>query len=63
MTWTWRYQPEDTEAEQPPGAFGSQSDAESWLGESWRKLAESGVIAVVLLHDGEPAGRPVPLAE
>ena len=30
--------------------FASQADAESWIGEVWRQLAEQGVDAVVLLE-------------
>ena len=41
----------------------NQSDAESWLGEHWRELAEAGV-AQVSLYDG-PAKiyGPMPLSE
>ncbi len=35
-----------------PMTFSSQSDAESWLGESWRELADAGVEQVVLVEDG-----------
>jgi hypothetical protein len=62
MTWTWRYEPDGTEADEA-GSFTSQSDAESWLGEAWRKLAEEGVAGVVLLHDGQKVYGPMPLSE
>jgi hypothetical protein len=62
MSWTWRYEPDGTEAEDA-GAFTSQSDAESWLGEAWRKLAEDGVAGVTLLHDGVKVYGPMPLSE
>ena len=62
MAWTWQYEPAGTDAEQP-GSFGSQSDAESWLGEAWRQLAEAGVAGVTLLHDGEAVYGPMPLTE
>jgi hypothetical protein len=52
MSWTWRYEPDSPDA-LAPGTFTSQSDAESWLGESHQKLAESGVVSVTLEHDGE----------
>jgi hypothetical protein len=42
-------------------AFASRFDAESWLGESWRQLAEQGVAAARLAHHGEPVGPVVPL--
>ncbi len=62
MSWTWQYEPDTTEAEDA-GSFGSQSDAESWLGEAWRSLAETGVAGVSLLHDGEHVYGPMPLSE
>lgn len=52
MPWMWRY--EDAEGEPVAGPveiFGNQSDAESWLGQTWRNLAGSGVAKVVLLED------------
>ena len=61
-TWTWRYEPDSVEATDP-GPFPSQSDAESWLGEAWRQLAEAGVTGVVLLHDGTKVYGPMPLSE
>jgi len=54
MSWTWRY--EDAEGGTVDGpaseAFSSQSDAESWLGGSWRELAAAGVAQVSLLDAG-----------
>jgi hypothetical protein len=61
MAWTWQYQPAENAAE-PSGTFGSQSDAENWIGEFWRQLAAAGVTGVVLLHDGEQVYGPMPLA-
>lgn len=52
MPWTWRY--EDAEgkpATGPSEVFGSQSDAESWLGQEWRTLADAGVAKVALMED------------
>ena len=52
MPWTWRY--EGAEGQQIPGpaeTFSSQSDAESWIGQSWRSLAAAGVTSVALLED------------
>ncbi|GIJ50498.1 hypothetical protein Val02_73840 [Virgisporangium aliadipatigenens] len=52
MAWTWRY--EDASGgpvDYPSEAFSSQSDAESWIGQSWRELAAAGVVRVVLLED------------
>ena len=58
MAWTWRYEgPDGSEVQPAEGApvaesFPNQSDAESWIGETWRDLLEAGVHQVVLL-DGE----------
>jgi hypothetical protein len=57
MAWTWRYEAPDGSAAQPEGlpapeAFPSQSDAESFIGESWRELLEAGV-AQVTLYEGD----------
>jgi len=52
MAWTWRY--EDAEGrpvDGPNEAFSSQSDAESWIGQTWRDLLASGVVAVSLQED------------
>ncbi len=52
MSWSWRYEAED--GRKDAGAsepFPSQSDAESWLGQSWRELVASGVVTAVLLED------------
>jgi hypothetical protein len=49
------------EPEAPP--HGSQSDAESWLGEQWRELAEAGVAQVTLFDDERKVYGPMPLAE
>ena len=52
--WHWRLEDKDG-AEVTAGVdasprFPSQSDAESWVGEVWRDLAESGVDAVTLFE-------------
>jgi hypothetical protein len=54
MAWTWRYEDADgREVGGPEGEdFGSQSDAETWLGQTWRELAEAGVVQVTL-RDGD----------
>jgi len=62
MSWTWRYEPDGLDVEDA-GSFTSQSDAESWLGEAWRRLAEAGVAGVVLEHDGAQVYGPMPLSE
>lgn len=61
-SWTWRYEPDTAEADPAP-TFTSQSDAESWLGESWRVLAEAGVTGVTLTVDDRDVYGPMPLSE
>jgi hypothetical protein len=69
MAWIWRYL-DESGAQVPPAevsgggdgsGFLTQSDAESWLGERWRALAEAGVDAVVLLEDGREVYGPMSL--
>jgi hypothetical protein len=52
MEWSWRY--EDAEGSVVAGpeteAFPSQSDAESWIGETWPDLAKTGIAQVSLLE-------------
>jgi hypothetical protein len=52
MTWLWRYEGENgqpqAESSEP---FPSQSDAESWLGSSWRELVSQGVVTAILIED------------
>ena len=63
--WTWTYLDADGKAltgnALDPTAFPSQSDAESWLGESWHALADLGVDAVTLEHDGAVVYGPMSL--
>ncbi|BCJ36236.1 hypothetical protein Athai_37390 [Actinocatenispora thailandica] len=52
MAWMWRYLDQAGEPAEGPGeVFGSQSDAESWLGQCWRELSEQGVVTVRLVED------------
>jgi hypothetical protein len=54
MTWTWQLEKEDgtpAPARESKESFGSQGDAENWLGENWRALLESGVGQVSLMED------------
>jgi hypothetical protein len=43
--------------------FASQGDAESWVGEVWRELAEAGVVAVVLHEHDRVVYGPMSLSE
>ncbi|MBD0672028.1 hypothetical protein ACIQOW_02270 [Kitasatospora sp. NPDC091335] len=54
MVWTWRYEKSDGSAVAPGGnqeEFAGQGDAETWIGETWKQLAEDGVDTAVLLED------------
>ncbi|MET7751003.1 hypothetical protein [Micromonospora sp. NPDC005367] len=52
MAWSWRYEGTDGQPVQGPvESFGSQADAESWIGQVWRELASSGVTSVALVDD------------
>ena len=57
MSGNWTWELVDAQREAMPGvatggAFPTQSEAESWLGEEWRDLLEAGVDAVTL-REGE----------
>ncbi len=64
-TWSWRLEGEDgTQLSQPVSPpHQNQSDAESWLGEQWRELADAGVAQATLLEDSRVVYGPMPLAE
>jgi hypothetical protein len=65
MPWTWRYEKSDgtviSTDELQEAIFGSQGDAESWLGENWRALLSAGVDQVTLLDDARAAYGPMSL--
>jgi len=65
MTWTWQFEKEDGGAvsarDLPRETFSSQGDAESWLGENWRGLLDSGVDQVSLLEDARVEYGPMSL--
>lgn len=54
MAYHWRFTPPDAAPTDPaaPSSFSSQSDAESWVGETWRELSAAGVQSVTLV-DGQ----------
>ncbi|MFE9421908.1 hypothetical protein ACFYNO_02965 [Kitasatospora sp. NPDC006697] len=55
MAWTWQYLAADSAVLGDGAAaeeFGSQGDAESWIGEEWKTLTADGVDRVLLLEDG-----------
>jgi hypothetical protein len=52
MTWSWQYEDADGAAVNgPEETFSSQADAESWLGQTWRELVNSGAASASLLED------------
>jgi hypothetical protein len=65
MTWTWRLEGVDgtplSEPAVPPQP--TQSDAESWLGETWRELAAAGVGRASLYEDSTLIYGPMSLSE
>ena len=63
MAFHWRFTPADVVAVEPgaPSSFTSQSDAESWVGESWRELAAAGVRSVTLI-EGQRSLYEMPLS-
>jgi hypothetical protein len=64
MAWEWRFEKTDGTAAEPatdPGDFGTQGDAESWIGEIWGELLEQGVDQVTLLEDGTKVYGPMSL--
>jgi hypothetical protein len=50
--WHWRYENADGTAHGDTASpdFPTQADAESWIGEQWRSLLESGIEQVTLLE-------------
>jgi hypothetical protein len=65
MSWTWRLESASGAPLSEPAVpvQHSQSDAETWLGETWRQLADAGVAKATLYRDGAPVYDPIPLVE
>ncbi len=64
MGWTWRLEQADgtpVTLEYDVPAFPSQSDAESWLGEVWRDLADAGAVQASLYEGARKAYGPMSL--
>jgi hypothetical protein len=63
--WRWRLEnsagDEVTSSIAGQSTFPSQSDAESWVGEVWRELAEDGVDAVRLFEGDREVYGPMSL--
>lgn len=65
MAWIWRYEDENGRGlpTVESDAFTSKSDAESWLGETWRALLDQGVHQVTLVEDGRIEYGPMSLQD
>jgi hypothetical protein len=65
MAWRWRFEDgsggEIRVREYDGQEFIAQGDAESWLGEVWRDLLDSGVGAVTLLEGDREVYGPMSL--
>ena len=67
MAWTWIFTKlEGAPVADPPGCavmtpFPTQTDAETWLGETWKELLDGGVDAVVLWEDARQVYGPMSL--
>jgi hypothetical protein len=53
----------ETLAEPLSPAHANQSDAESWIGEQWRELADAGVAQVTLFDGDRKVYGPMSLSE
>ncbi len=62
---SWRWESLDSSGQPvegaPTGTFPTQGEAEAWLSESWKDLADAGVAAVTLYEEGVVAYGPMPL--
>jgi hypothetical protein len=64
MSWYWQYETatgEPATSATQSQAFPNQSEAESWLGESWRGLLEAGVDQVRLREGDREVYGPMSL--
>jgi hypothetical protein len=65
MSWTWQLEKEDgtvvAARDLVKETFISQGDAESWLGENWRALLQTGVDQVTLLEESRVEYGPMSL--
>ncbi|MGY0486962.1 hypothetical protein [Streptomyces sp. WG-D5] len=62
--WTWRFEKSDGTEVSPavqPEEFTTQGDAESWVGEYWKQLADGGADQVSLFEDDTKIYGPMSL--
>jgi hypothetical protein len=65
VSWTWRFEKADgtpVRLDFDVPEFGAQGDAESWLGEVWREMANTGAEQATLLEDGRVVYGPMSLS-
>lgn len=65
MGWSWRFEDRDglpAASEIGDGqVFPTQTDAETWIGETWRGLADQGVASVSLFEESRLVYGPMAL--
>jgi hypothetical protein len=64
MAWSWQYQSASggaVDGQDGSQQFPTQSDAETWIGETWRELLDGGVESVVLREDDRVVYGPMSL--
>lgn len=61
--WEWRLEDESGAVLDRPTSpvFDARYDAEEWLGDHWRLLAEQRVRRAVLLNEGAPVAPAIPV--
>ena len=63
MTWSWRFErATGSTGDMASQGFPTQADAETWIGESWRELLDSGVESVVLMEEERVVYGPMGLS-
>ena len=65
MSWVWRLEDAQGGVVSGPASpsHPNQSDAESWIGESWRELREAGVAQATLLDGARVVYGPMSLSD
>jgi hypothetical protein len=68
--WAWQLTPAPAGTDLDGGdalpvdvIFDSRSDAETWMGEQWRRLSAAGVREAVLVEDGVAPGEALTLPD
>jgi hypothetical protein len=49
--WLWAPRDRDGDGVAATPSFSSQAEAETWLGDHWRSLADAGATSVTLMRD------------